>query len=271
MTIKGLEIPETRSGKGRPVTRVISLYEHKNERIVAISGAEQADKKYVFCITRQGIAKRVELEKIASTTRAKRIMKLDPGDEIAQVRLTSGNDELLIITSDAQALRVNENEFRSVGRVARGVRAIVLNEGCKVINFDLVDDKSTVLVISRYGIGKRVSFDMFQSHHRFTAGIRIMELTEKTGELAAAVAVRDNDELVAISARGRMLRFSVNTVTIMKRHSTGNILFRLDEGDSLADCSIFRNDNEKIDGENENNNSKNETVDIPFDSVQEQN
>ena len=256
MTVKGYEIPETKTGKGRPISRVLPL--HENEHIVALDAGDRTERKFAFFVTRGGVAKRLDFSELAKTKRAKLVMTLDEGDEIAQVRLTNGNDDLLILTSDAQALRVNENEFRSVGRTARGVTAITLHEGHKVISCDVVDDTSTILALSEYGIGKRVPFDMFIPHHRFTGGIRIMELTEKTGKLAAAMAVRDGDELVAITARGRMLRFPVNTVTVMKRHSVGNILLRLDDGDSVADCSIFRNDEEE-------DNNENTSLQIPFD------
>ena len=207
---------------------------------VSFCGGGATDWRYAFFVTRQGIAKRVAFEELKYNNRAKRIIKLDEGDEIAQVRLTTGNDDLMLITRRGQALRVNENEFRSMGRNARGVIAITLKDDDKVISCDVVNDKQKMLVISKFGIGKRVEFSEFMPHHRNTAGIRIIELNERTGRLSASLAVRDSDEIMVISSKGRIIRMPVNDISVMKRHSVGTIIVRLDEGDSVAYCSLNR-------------------------------
>ena len=104
----------------------------------------------------------------------------------------------------------------------------------------MVDDTHKMLVVSKFGIGKRVPFSEFMTHHRATGGIRIMELTERTGRLSASIAVRDNDEIMVISSKGRIIRMPVADTAVMKRHSVGNIIVRLDEGDAVADCSLNR-------------------------------
>ena len=240
MSLKGYEIPETKSGKGKPVSRYLPLASEENERIVNIASDEAKDCKFAFFITRQGIAKRVNFEDLIYTNRAKRIMKLDEGDEIAQVRLTNGKNDLLIVTKSGQALRVPENEFRPLGRTARGVIAMNLKKGDKVLSCDVIDDNKKILVLSELGIGKRLEFNSFMPHHRGTGGICIMELKDKTGILAGSLAVKDNDEIIAITAKGRMIRMSVDGINVMKRHAVGNIIVRLDEGDSVADCSVIK-------------------------------
>ncbi|MBQ7544598.1 MAG: DNA gyrase subunit A [Synergistaceae bacterium] len=240
MSLKGHEIPEAKLGKGKPVSRYLPLNTEDGERIVNIAGDRANDWKYAFFVTRMGIAKRVAFEDLKYTNRAKRIISLDEGDEIAQVRLTRGNDDLILVTRHAQALRVNENEFRSMGRAARGVIAIILKDDDKVLSCDVVDDTHKMLVVSKFGIGKRVPFSEFMPHHRATGGIRIMDLTERTGRLSASIAVRDDDEILVISSKGRIIRMPVSDTAVMKRHSVGNIIVRLDEGDSVADCSLNR-------------------------------
>lgn len=247
MVLKGHEIPEARSGKGKPVSRLLPLYTESNERIVNIAGGGANDWNYAFFVTRRGIAKRVGFEDLKYNNRAKRIIRLDEGDEIAQVRLTTGNDDLMLVTSYGQALRVNENEFRAMGRNARGVIAINMKEGDKVISCDVVNDKQKILVISKFGIGKRLEFSEFIPHHRNTAGIRIIELNERTGKLSASLAIRDSDEIMVISSKGRIIRMPVNDITVMRRHSVGTIIVRLDEGDSVADCSLNRTGDEEED------------------------
>ncbi len=240
MSVKGYTIPETKSGKGKAVTKYLPLEE--NERIVNIAGDNASGWHYAFFLTRYGIAKRVAFEDLKYNNRAKKIISLDEGDEIAQVRLTTGKNDMLIVTQNGFALRVAESEFRPMGRMARGVCAINLKKGDKVLSCDVVDDKHKMLVLSEQGIGKRVEFSSFMPHHRATSGICIMELLERTGKLSASLAVHDNDEIMIITSKGRVIRMSVNNINVMKRHATGIIIVRLDEGDTVADASIIRSD-----------------------------
>ena len=243
MAVKGYEIPETKSGKGKPASRYLPLAER--ERIVNIASEDNGTYKYAFFITRRGIAKKISFDEVKYTNRAKRIMKLDPGDEIAQVRLTTGKDDIVIVTRNGLALRVQENEFRPLTRTARGAIAIRMKPTDRVLSCDVVDDSRNILVISELGIGKRVEFSSFMPHHRGTSGICLMELTEKTGRLSVSTTVKDGDEIISISAKGRMIRMPVEGITVMKRHSVGNIIVRLDEGDSVADCSVIKADDEE--------------------------
>ena len=260
MAVKGFEIPETKSGKGKPVGRYLSLAD--NERVVNIAGDGAKDFKYAFFVTRKGIAKKISFEELKYTNRAKRIMKLDAGDEIAQVRLTTGSNDIIMVTRNGLALRISESEFRPLSRTARGSTAIRLKNDDRVISCDVVDDSRTILVISQYGIGKRVEFASFMPHHRATSGICLMELTEKTGKLSVSLSVKSKDEIIAISSKGRMIRMPVEGIAVMKRHSVGNIILRLDEGDTVADSSIIRSDDDEeatanipFDEESENENS----------------
>ena len=259
MSLKGYEIPETKSGKGKPISRYLPLSAEDSERIVNIAGDGGTSFKYAFFITSMGIAKRVGFSELRYTNRAKKIMRLDEGDEIAQVRLTTGRNDLVIVTRNGLALRVPETEFRPLKRTARGVIAINLKSNDRVLSCDVVDDRRTILVISEQGIGKRVEFSSFMPHHRATGGICIMELTPKTGRLSGSVTVKNTDEIMAISARGRMIRMPVDSINIMKRHSVGNIILRFDEGDSLADCSVIKTEDDDDDM----------TASIPFEADDE--
>lgn len=240
MSMKGHEIPEARSGKGKPISRFLPLDAGKNERIVNIASGDSGDWRYAFFVTRNGIAKRVAFDDLKYNNRAKRIITLNEGDEIAQVRLTSGKDDVLLITKHGQALRVSETEFKPLGRAAKGVTAIDLRDDDKVLSCDIVNDEQKMLVISKFGIGKRVEFSEFMPHHRATKGIRIINLNEKTGRLSASLAVKETDEIMVISSKGRIIRMPVKGLSIMRRHSIGTIIVRLDEGDSVADCSLNR-------------------------------
>ncbi|MBQ7732699.1 MAG: DNA gyrase subunit A [Synergistaceae bacterium] len=239
MSIKGYEIPETKSGKGKPVNKTLPL--HEDERIVNIASEDDTGCKYLFFITKLGKAKRTSLEEMMSSNRAKKVMNVAEDDEIAQVRLTNGENDLLIMTVKGQALRVSEQEFRPMGRIAGGVKAIRLNgSDDKVLSCDVVDDTRKVLLISEHGLGKRTDFDAFTPHHRGTGGIKIMNLNHRTGKLAGCLSVKDNDEMLVITSKGMMIRIDTSSISNLSRTATGSTILRLNEGDTVADCSVIR-------------------------------
>ncbi|MDR1049147.1 MAG: DNA gyrase subunit A [Synergistaceae bacterium] len=238
MTMRGHMIPETRTGKGKQIAKLLPL--EGEERVVTLYGGELDGVNYAFFITKDGVAKRIELSDLANSTRPRRVITLDGGDEIAQVRLTTGKDDLLLMTAGAQALRVSEEEFRAMGRDARGVRAMHLTDGDRIISCDVVDEESHILILSERGFGKRSRFAEFTPHHRGTSGVRAMNLSPKTGKLIGCWAVREQDEIIVITARGRMIRVAVGEMPLLSRIAMGNITVRLDEGDSAADCSVVR-------------------------------
>jgi DNA gyrase subunit A len=241
LAVKGYMIPESKNGKGRHVSKFVSIEE--DERVVSMYGRGVEDSKYIFLITRNGTAKRLEISELASLTRAgKRVLSLDEGDEIAKVRLTSGSDDLLLMTESGQALRVPEVEFRSMGRSARGVRAMRLDPGDCVIGCDIVHPAKTSLIISQRGVGKRTEYDDFTTHHRGGGGVRAMNLGRKTGVLVGCWGVSDDDEVIAITNRGRMIRVAASEIPLLSRGATGSITVRLDEGDMVADVSVVPGD-----------------------------
>ena len=238
ISVKGYEIAETKSGKGKPVSKFLPLL--PNEKIVNMAGGDSGSWKFAFFITRLGVAKRVAMETLDSSNRPRRIMTLDEGDEIAQVCLTTGTSDLLLITKEAQALRVSEDEFRALGRSARGVQAMRLREGDKVLSCDVVDDSRKIFVLSEKGIGKRSEFSEFTPHHRATVGVFIMDLSDKTGSLSASLALNENDDIIVITSKGRSIRVPASEISTLKRQAQGSKVIRLDEGDTVADCSVVR-------------------------------
>ncbi|NLL37757.1 MAG: DNA gyrase subunit A [Fretibacterium sp.] len=242
MTLKGFAVPETRSGKGKQIARLLPLEE--GEQVVTLNGGSTEGLNYVFFLTRSGVAKRVALAELEGSVRPRRIISLDKGDEIAQVLLTTGRDDLLLMTAGAQGLRVSEEEFRPMGRTARGVRAMRLSEGDHIISCDVVCEESDLLILSEKGVAKRTRFSEFTPRHRATSGVRAMKLGKRTGRLVGGRAVREQDEVIAITARGRMIRVAVQEIPLLSRMAMGNITVRLDEGDLVADCSIVRTEDE---------------------------
>jgi len=255
LTLKGHLIPETKTGKGKIISRILPLEE--GEGVVELHGGELNGLNFGFFITRNGIAKRLEMSEMSDSSRPRRVITLDDGDEIAQVRLTDGENDLLIMTEKAQCLRVSEKEFRAMGRTARGVIGMRLAEGDRVISCDVVEDNRHVLVISEKGLGKRSLFSEYTPHHRGTSGVRAMALGDRTGKLIGCWSVGEHDEIMAITARGRMIRVAASDVHLLRRAAQGSITMRLGDGDSVVGCSVVRNDSprapEEKNDEEENN------------------
>ncbi|MBL3539389.1 DNA gyrase subunit A [Aminivibrio sp.] len=241
LAIRGHMIPESRTGKGKLIGKLVPLDE--GETVVSMYGKSLEGKSFIFFATKKGISKRLPLSEIARLNRAgKRVLTLDDGDEIAQVRLTSGKDELLFMTANGQGLRVSEEEFRPMGRTARGVKAIRLDEGDTVISCEVVTSDRLALVISERGVSKRTSFEEFTVHHRGGRGVKAMNLGRKTGPLVGSWAVAEEDEIMVITSRGRMIRVAVAEIPKLSRTAMGTITVRLDEGDSVADVSVVCGD-----------------------------
>jgi DNA gyrase subunit A len=235
--IRGHMIPEFRTGKGRLIGRIVPLDE--GETVVSMYGRSLEGKEYVFFATRKGMAKRLPLSEIARLNRAgKRVLSLRGGDEIAQVRLTGGEDELLFMTRKGRGLRVLEDEFRPMGRTAMGVRAMRLAKDDELIACEVVQENRSALVISQFGFGKRTSFTEFPLHHRGSGGVKAMNLGAKTGLLMGSWAVGEEDEIIVATTRGRIIRVAASDIPTLSRTARGTITVRLDEGDSVGDVSV---------------------------------
>ena len=242
--IRGFSLPQPKTGKGKLIGTIITL--EKDERVVAIKDSQLDGVKYVFFVTFNGTAKRLPVEELEGLTRAgRRVLGLVGDDNISCVRVTSGSDELLFSTAKGQTLRTSEEEFRPLGRQAQGVRGMKLADGDQVVGCDIVTEGREVLFISEFGIGKRTPYSEFTNRHRAGYGVRAMKLTKKTGKMLGAWGVTDDEEIVVISSKGRMVRIHTSEVSSLSRTATGYTVVRLDSGDTVADVSIVRSEDEE--------------------------
>jgi len=145
-----------------------------------------------------------------------------------------------MVTAKGQALRVFEGEFRPLGRQARGVRGIRLMAGDRVVGCDIVKPGHQVLLVSELGVGKRTAFDEFTAHHRGTGGCRAMRISSKTGLLVGAWGLMDEDQIIVMTNRGRVIRMDVDEVSTLGRTATGYRVVKVAEGDMVADISVIR-------------------------------
>ncbi len=173
-------------------------------------------------------------------------IRLDDGDELKWIRMTTGKDEVIISTSQGQAIRFNETDARPMGRASRGVRGIRLRAGDKVIGMDIVNNESYMFVISEFGYGKRTKVSQFTPHKRGGVGIRSAVVNKKTGQLISVKALQgDDQEVIIISTQGQTIRLGLKDIPSLGRATQGVRIMRLNDKDSVASLALV----EKVDDE----------------------
>jgi DNA gyrase subunit A len=248
------EIPDMgRAAKGRSIANLLEL--KQDERIAALirieakMGPNKEDTTwqqpgFLFFATQQGTVKKTPLEDFANVRKGGIIaIGIEPGDALIEVRLTSGQDQAVLITREGMSIRFSEDDVRAMGRPAAGVRGIHLDKNDAVVALAVVVRDATLLVAGENGIGKRTPFDMVQEdgtaepvyrlQSRGGKGIITMKANEKTGAVVGALTVRDADEIMLITTGGQMVRIFVKDIREAGRNTQGVKLINLSEGDKL--------------------------------------
>ena len=238
------EIPDMgRAAKGRSIANLLELKTGETvAALIRVLSKTNADKEdttweqegYVFFATKQGTVKKTALADFANVRKGGIIaIGIDQGDVLIDVKLTSGNDKVVLITSDGMSIHFPEEKVRSMGRAAAGVRGIKLEKGDAVVALAVVIKDAMLLVAGENGIGKRTAFEEYRLTSRGGKGIITMKTNEKTGAVIGALTVRDNDEIMLITFKGQMVRISVNGIREAGRNTQGVKLINLEEKDKL--------------------------------------
>ena len=238
------EIPDMgRAAKGRSIANLLELRaEEKIQTLVRVTskyGANKEDLTWkqpneLFFVTRLGTVKRTELSDFQNVRKGGIIaINLEKGDDLVEVRLTNGNNEIVLITQQGMSIRFQEDQVRSMGRNAGGVKGIELEKGDAVVALALVDPDATLLVAGGNGIGKRTGFDEYRQQSRGGKGIITMKTGDKTGHVVGALTVRDSDELMLITSGGQMVRIPVKGIREAGRNTMGVKLINLADKDKL--------------------------------------
>ncbi|HIM67497.1 MAG TPA: DNA gyrase subunit A [Verrucomicrobia bacterium] len=238
------EIPDMgRSAKGRNIANLLEL--QSGEKIAALIRVEShlgPDKEnltwqqenFLFFATESGTVKKTTLGAFANVRRTGiNAIGIKEGDRLITVKLTTGHDEVVLITSDGKSIRFNEENVRSMGRTAAGVRGIRLGKKDRLVAAAIVARDATLLVAGENGIGKRTEFDEYRTQSRGGKGIITMKTTAKTGEVCGALAVKSNDEIMLITVGGQMVRTGVEHIRMTGRNAQGVKLINLHGKDQL--------------------------------------
>ena len=239
--LKGYQIPETgRSAKGMNIVNLLEL--EPEEKITAMFPIKEfAEDKFLFFVTRKGIAKRVVLSDLQNIRRAGlRALGLNEDDALVDVRLTDGAQNILIATHEGRAICFDENEVRAMGRTATGVRGIRLAEGDYVVGAARARKGAYVLSITENGFGKRTPVEEYTVHHRGGGGMMLHNLTAKTGLVAGIAVVDHENDIMIITDGGVIIRTGVEEIRECGRGSQGVIVMRT--GEDVKVISIARTD-----------------------------
>ena len=252
---KVYQIPDAdRTGKGISIYNVLSL--EANEKITAaLAVADFGSHGYCVLATTGGKIKRVDLEEFAAVRPSGLIaMTLENGDELGWARLTSGKDEILLVTQNGQALRFAEDEVRAMGRAAAGVQGIRLGKGDRVTSMEIVEPGGSLLVVTDEGYGKRTPLKEYSAKGRATGGIATIDQKslDKIGKIASARVVQPADDITVISTNGIVLRLKVKDIKEAGRATRGVRLMKPQTGDSIAAIARIANADLKAVGANGN-------------------
>jgi len=238
--LKTYEVPAAgMAAKGVAIVNLLQLQpEETVSSVINVSKTHNA-ANLIMC-TKRGTVKKTPFEQYQNVRSSGLIaINLDNSDELKWIRMTTGENEVVISTAQGQAIRFHEKDARPMGRVARGVRGIRLRPGDEVIGMDIVEKGADIFVISKYGYGKRTSIDQFTPHARGGVGIRSAVVNSKTGELVGVKRLlSDEQELIIISRNGQTIRLGLDNIPSLGRATQGVRIMRLNEGDEVVSLAL---------------------------------
>ncbi|URZ08905.1 DNA gyrase subunit A [Clostridium felsineum] len=251
--LKAYQIPEAgRAAKGTNIVNLLQL--DSNEKIQAVISLKEFDEEsFLVMCTRKGIIKKTSIVMYKNIRKSGLIaINLNDDDELVSVRITKGNDDIIIVTNRGLAIRFNENGVRPLGRNALGVKGIALKEDDFVVGMEIPNEESDVLVVSENGFGKRTHVSEYKSQHRGGKGLITYKVSEKTGKVVGVRMVENGDELMLINNLGIAIRINVSDISTTSRNAMGVTLMRnSDDEKVLAIAKINKEDAEQIEADEE--------------------
>ncbi|HXT55326.1 MAG TPA: DNA gyrase subunit A [Candidatus Eisenbacteria bacterium] len=233
--IKVHELPQaSRAARGRPIVNLLNL--ESGERVSAFLPVREFQQgRYIVFATKNGLIKKTELMAYGHPRPSGiRAIGLEQGDEVIGVRLTDGQQELILSTSDGQSIRFKEEQVRPTGRGTFGVVGMKLDPNDKVVSMEILSLGADILTVAEGGFGKRTEMDEYRLQSRGGKGIITMKTTEKTGRVIGVQLVGADDQLMLITNTGKIIRLRINDIRVIGRNTQGVRLIDLDEGERVV-------------------------------------
>ena len=248
--LKGYRVPESsRSAKGLPIVNLVDFDKDEHVQTMVSLKVQNEDAKYAFFVTKNGIGKRVAIEEFANIRQSGKIaINLTEGDELIDVKVTHGNDDVIIGATNGKAVRFNENAVRAMGRNASGVKVISL-DGASVVGAAISSEGKYILVVSHNGYGKMSALEDYRLTSRGAKGVKTINATAKTGELMTLKAVDGDEDCIIMTSNGIVIRISLNSVSTTGRGAQGVRLIKT--GDECFVTTVTILDKEEEEEEND--------------------
>ena len=247
---KAYQIPEaSKTAKGSNIVNILDIVD--GEKITAILPVEDFETgKYLTMVTVKGIIKRTPLSEYSNRRKGGKIaINLDEGDELLFVEVTDGEQSLILASREGKAVRFAEDAVNVVSRTARGVRGMRLLGEDRIVGVMLADPSKRMLTITENGYGKRTEFERYDERNRGIQGVKCHELTSKTGLLAGAVAVSDDEDVMLITNEGIIIRTPAADIQTYDRSASGVHVMRLGEGQRIVNIGVVAKEEEEENGE----------------------
>jgi DNA gyrase subunit A len=236
--IKVWELPVGgRNSRGKPIVNLLNLGDHE-EIAAVVPVREFADDKYLLFSTKNGVVKKSALSAYGNVRSVGlNAINIREGDKLIDVKITSGEDEIILASRQGKAIRFNEQDTRIMGRATEGVRGIRLAEGDWVVGMVVVHGDATLLVVSEKGMGKRTEVDAYRLQKRGGMGVINLKTSEKSGEVISIMAVSPDEQLMLITRKGVVNRQHVEAIRVIGRATQGVKLMNVDAGDVVVDVA----------------------------------
>jgi len=244
--LKVHELPDVgRATRGMPIVNLINM--QPDETVMTMLNVKDfSSAKHLFFTTRLGRVKRTSLDQFQSVRSSGLIaINLDEGDELAWVRMTSGKDDILLVTEKGQAIRFDEDDVRAMGRQAAGVIGIRLAKGDRVLASEVARPDHDLLIVTQNGMGKRSDWNDYRKIGRGGKGVTAMKLTAKTGEIVGAAMVTSDHDIMLMSTLGSVIRLKAKQLRTLGRATQGVMLKKLDEGEFIASVTVGLDDDDE--------------------------
>ena len=237
---KGYEVPlYSRQSKGIPIVNLLPF--EKEEEVTAMLKIEQNEKsKYIVFCTKNGLIKRTNISEFENIRNSGKIaITLKETDELISVKKTTGENEIVIASSNGRMIRFNENEIRIMGRTATGVKGIELEDNNICVGCEIANPGQEILVVTSNGYGKRTNIDEYRMTHRGSKGVRALNLTEKNGNIVSFKLVNGDEDLMIITDSGIIIRLAVDQVSTTGRVAQGVRLIHLKDNQKVSTVTLL--------------------------------
>ena len=261
--LKGYQIPESsRQAKGSAIVNLLPV--EKDEYVTALIALREFEEdKYLLMCTRNGVIKKTAVTDYNTARKGGIIgISLDEGDELIRVELTNGENDIVIGTYNGMAIRFNEKDVRSMGRVTRGVKAITLRGGDYIVGMCLASEDTQLLAVSELGYGKRTDLSEYRVQSRGGVGIKTYKCSDVTGNVVSVTTVKDDEDIMMITSEGVIIRIPASGISTIGRSTKGVRLMRLKDGVKVVSIGITEHEEPEEETENPENPAE-ETVQTP--------